>query len=411
MRAMGFARFAIGNLRPLSAGVLLSFGSSYGQTFFIALFAAQVMEANGLSHGAWGGIYTLATTLSAVLMAWAGGLADLYRVRGLATACAVGLAAACLAMAISWHVASLVLAVLALRFFGQGMMSHLALVAMARWFTAGRGRAIAIAAMGFAVGQATLPVIFVALMELLDWRLLWAVAALSSLALVPPLLWATRGERPPAEIAFSTEALGMDAQHWSRAQALRDPVMWLTLPMILGPAAWGTALFFHQVHLAAVKGWPLAGFVALFPIYVGASVAATLAVGALVDRFGATRLLPLMAVPMALGFWALGDASGLGAAAVGLALLGLGWGAQATLPAAFWAEVYGTAHLGRIKALTGAAMVLGSAIGPGVTGVLIDRGTDFPDQMIWYAGYFALGGALTLVAALRTLPRLRPSGA
>ena len=59
------------NARFLSAGGLLSFSSCYGQTFFIAIFAAQIMGAYGLSDGQWGGIYTLSTTASAILMFWA----------------------------------------------------------------------------------------------------------------------------------------------------------------------------------------------------------------------------------------------------------------------------------------------------------------------------------------------------
>ena len=408
---MTLARFLADNARPLSAGVMLSAGSSYGQTFFIALFAAQIMEEGGLSHGQWGAAYMLATTLSAAVMVWAGGLADTLRIRTLSAICSAGLAAASLAMALSTGAVALIGSVLLLRFFGQGMLSHLAAVAMARWFREGRGRALSIASLGFAIGQASLPVIFVAAMAIADWRVLWAVAGASMLALLPAVLWATRGERPPAEIAEAAASRGMDGRHWSRAEAMREATLWLVLPMILGPAAWGTALFFHQVHLAEVKGFELASFVALFPVYVGASVLSTLASGAAIDRYGATRLLPVLAVPMAAGFVVLGGAGTLPAAAIGLALLGVGWGAQATLPSAFWAEAYGTGHLGRIKALAGAAMVLGSAIGPGVTGWLIDRGTSFPEQMAWYGGYYALAGLAAWAASVRALGRLRPAAA
>ena len=405
---MTTVRFLAENARPLSAGTMLSYGSSYGQTFFIAIFAPQVMAATGLTHGGWGLVYLVATTTSALLMVWAGGLADRVRIGPLAALCTMGLALACLGMAAATGIAALGMAVLALRFFGQGMMSHVAAVAMARWFAAGRGRALAIASVGFAIGQAALPVVFVALLEVAHWRALWVVAALTTALLVPLLLWAARGERAPRETASDASARGMDGRHWRRGEALRDPVLWLVLPMVLGPGAWGTALFFHQAHIAEAKGFGLAALVALFPLYVGASLVSTLVSGAALDRFGAARLLPLLAVPMAVGFALMGAAEGLWATGLALGILGIGWGAQATLPPAFWAEAYGTAHLGAIKALAGAAMVLGSALGPGLTGWLIDRGTDFPAQMVWYAGYFALAGLLTWRATTRAGRRMAP---
>ena len=50
---------------------------------------------------------------------------------------------------------------------------------------------------------------------------------------------------------------------------------------------------------------------------------------------------------------------------LGFVFLALTTGANSTLPNAFWAEFYGTAHMGSIKAMAAAIMVFGSAIGPG----------------------------------------------
>ena len=56
---MSIARFLRDNARFLTAGSLISFTSSYGQTYFIAIFAAQIMATYGLSDGQWGLLYTL----------------------------------------------------------------------------------------------------------------------------------------------------------------------------------------------------------------------------------------------------------------------------------------------------------------------------------------------------------------
>jgi len=38
-------------------------------------------------------------------------------------------------------------------------------------------------------------------------------------------------------------------------------------PLVIGPAAWGTALFFQQVHLTEVKGWTLVKLCRAYALY------------------------------------------------------------------------------------------------------------------------------------------------
>ncbi len=348
---VSYGRFLRDNAAFLSAGLLICFTSSYGQTFFISLSADRIMADFGLSDGQWGLIYTLATTGSAVLMVFAGTLTDRLRVRRIAMVAGAGLAFACVAMATVSGAMALTVTVLALRFFGQGLMSHISAVAMARWFVATRGRALSVASMGYALGQAVLPIGFVALLGLIDWRMLWLVAAGLVFLAMPAILRLLRAERTPQSLAADLPAPGMSGLHWTRGAMLRHRLFWLLIPLLLGPPAFGTALFFHQVHLTQVKGWDLLDYVALMPIFTAVSVAATFASGALIDRFGTGRLIAVYLLPFAVAFLLIGWAEGLGGALVGLMVLGLGTGAQATVPTAFWAEYYGTRHLGSIKAL------------------------------------------------------------
>jgi hypothetical protein len=62
---MPILAFLLDNARWLTVGVLLTFLSSFGQTYFISVFAGEIRAGFGLSHGEWGGIYTLGTTASA----------------------------------------------------------------------------------------------------------------------------------------------------------------------------------------------------------------------------------------------------------------------------------------------------------------------------------------------------------
>lgn len=364
----------------LGAGVLLTFSSSFGQTFFIAVFAGEIRAEFALGHGAWGAIYGLGTLAAAVAMLWLGGLADRLRTRTLGMGVLLGLAAACLAMAATPGVVALAVVIFALRLGGQGMASHVAITAVSRWFVATRGRALAITTLGFSVGEATLPLLFAALLTLYDWRILWVAAACLPLAAMPALRACLRTERVPAGRDGATQIPGRNGRHWTRAEVLRDRVFWLIVPALIGPPTFITAFFFHQVHLADSRGWAHVQLVALFPAYTALGLAAAFAFGWALDRLGATRLLPLMVAPLVLGFLALGAITALWGAAMALALTALTMGAQMTLPGAFWAERYGTRHLGAIRAMAATAMVFGSAVGPAATGALIDRGLPLTSQ-------------------------------
>ena len=81
---MNTFKFARENARWLAAGILLTWSSSFGQTYFISLSAGEIREAFNLSHGEWGGIYTIGTTISAILLVQIGWVADRLRVRTLA---------------------------------------------------------------------------------------------------------------------------------------------------------------------------------------------------------------------------------------------------------------------------------------------------------------------------------------
>lgn len=372
----------------MSAGALLTLLSSFGQTYFISLFAAEIRMDFGLSHGGWGAIYSLGTTASAAVMIWAGSLTDVMRARSLGVLVLAGLALACLAMAVNPFVALLPVVIFALRLMGQGLCSHIAIVSMARWFVATRGRALSVASLGFALGEALLPLIFVALLGLFHWRSLWVVAACVAILGIPVLLRLLKTERTPQSMADENQSTGMNADHWSRRAALLHPLFWYMVPALLGPSAFNTAFFFHQVYFAELKGWTHLSLVTLFPLYTSVAIGAMVLSGIALDRFGTARLIQLYQLPMVAAFSIFAVSTSLSHAAIGFVFLALTTGANSTLPNAFWAEFYGTRHIGSIKAMATAVMVLGSAIGPGITGVLIDLNVDLTAQYVGVAVYF-----------------------
>ncbi len=401
---MGIKAFLFANAPWLAAGTLMTLASSFGQTFFISIFAGEIRAEYGLSHGDWGEAYTIGTLASAALMMRAGGIADRMRVRALGALVLLGLAGFCLGMAATPGAWALPILIFGLRFFGQGMLTQIPAVAVGRWFRANRGRAIAVVFLGVSAGQALFPFLFVLIMAATSWRTAWAVAALPPLLAIGPLLLLLRRERTPQSRSEADDAAGLFGRHWTRGQALRHWLFWMTFPGFLAQPIFSTALAFQQVHLSALKGWSHASFAALFSVMTAATIGGLMLTGWAIDRFGAIRIVPLMLAPAALGYWMIGATGDLGVAAAGMGLIGLTTGAVSAIHGAYWPEIYGTRHLGAIRALATSVMVFATALGPGATGYLIDAGVDFGDQLIGMGALSIAACASLSLAMTRIAP-------
>ena len=374
-------RFLRENARWLATGLLLALGSSFGQTYFISLFAGEIRAAYGLTDGQWGGIYTIATVTSALLLIGFGGRADTVPLSRLAVIVTGFLAFAAILMAVGNAIWTLLLAVFLLRFCGQGMMTHMMMTAMARWFVATRGRALAITNLGFPIGESVLPVVTILIVAAIGWRATWGVAAaVIALALIPALIWLLAQDRAPKGANGGRGAPGLCGKHWTRSDVLRHPLFYVFVPLLLTPGFIGTVVFFHVVHVAEVKDWTLAEMAPSYATYAVASVGTGFVAGWVADRFGPAYLLPVTLIPMALGMFLIGPSETPLGWAVALALVGVTQGIAAALSGTLLPTLFGTDHLGSVRVIATAIMVFASAIGPGVTGWFIDQGVSYPEQ-------------------------------
>lgn len=383
--------------RWIAAGFLLTGFSGFGQTYFISLSNTALREAFGLSHGALGLTYALATLLSAGILLEFGKLVDRVSTRSAALIVVAGLIAACLMMAAVQGVIMLFIAFLGLRLFGQGMMSQVAMTATGRWFDAQRGRAVSLVSLGYPFSEAVLPAMAVALIAWLGFRELWLVAALALAVLALPSVFGLLArERTPRGSPGSAagEALPEAKRSWRRGEVLGDPVFFALLAGVLCPAFMVTGLFFQQLHLVEVKGWTAGAFAAGFTAFAMTQVASSLLAGSLIDRASARALLPFYLLPMAAGLMLPALFSGVWVVFALMVLIGLTGGAAATVMGAIWPELYGVKYLGEIRALTFSAMVASSAASPVLTGYLIDLGIAFPLQLAAMGGYALLASAL-----------------
>ncbi len=367
----------------LAFGFAFMFFSNFGQTPFVAVFGGEIRAAFGLSNGAWGAIYSIATLASGLLITKVGGWIDTIALRRYAVATIIGLCIAAASAAWAPNVVALVFAIFLLRFFGQGLMMHVAITAMAREFTGARGRAVAIATMGLPAGGAMFPAFGALMIALVGWQGGWALCAILCLVLVLPLallLLRDHGRvapSPPA--AFSV---------W-RFLAQKD--MLLALPTLAATGFVTTAIAFHQVLIATSKGWPVALVASSFAAHGVASIVATLVSGWLVDRIGSRWPALAFQAPMAAACFVLALSDAPIAIFICMALLGVAVGAAGPVTTLLLAEAYGVERLGAIRATAAAIMVVSTALSPVLFGVLVDWGAAV-DALI------AALGVLTIVA-------------
>ena len=390
------------NARWLAGGFLLTFFSSFGQTFFIGLSGEELRTKFGLTDGEFGGIYMLATIASALTLPFLGRVLDYMPGWKVARFVLPALAGACVLIVFAPNILFLVIALYFLRLFGQGMLTHTAFTEIGRWFVASRGRATSLIVPGHQLGEALLPITFTALTVTLGWQAGWLLAAVMLMTLALPatlLLW--RVERIPqsADAELNLARTGPDM---TVRQVLKDPVFYALLTGVLAPPFIGTTIFFHQDYLIGIRGYDPLAFAAAFPVMAVTTIIFSLISGQLIDKFGAIRLLPFFLIPLAIAALAVGLLTPLWGIYVFMFLVGLSYGFTATLIGALWPEVYGVRHLGSVRAIAVAAIVAATAIGPGLTGLLIDRGTDLPTQMI----YMSLWCVLACVVLAFTAPYL-----
>ncbi len=404
MLSLSFLRY---NARYLAFGFLLNFSSFFGQTPFIALFAGDIRAAYGLSHGEFGGLYLLATVASAISLALYGRLADRLNLAFLGAVALGGLAVMALGMAFANSIVLLTLVLYGLRLFGQGMTGHVALTAIARWYSQSRGRALGITGLGNPVGQGLFPLITVLIVAAFGWRQAWIVGAGYLIVMVPLVFLLARrqgaGETEPVPRAAGARPA---LRHWSRSEVLRDPLFYALLPGMLAPPFMSTGVFFHQVHLVESKGWTLTWFASGYPVYSLATVLMSLVTGWAIDRYRCGRILPYYLLPLATGLWILGLVEAPWAVTAFMILGGISSGIAMTLLGAIWAELYGTDNLGAIRSVIMGGMVLATALAPGLMGWLIDAGIAIEHQLYTMAVY-AYASALLFWLLCRRVARLR----
>ena len=392
--------------RILSFGALCAFLSTPGQTFFIALFVGSFGASAGLNAGQLGALYLVATLASASLLPFAGHWIDRIDLRLYVSLVVAALALACFSAALAAGPFGLLLAFLLLRLTGQGLMMHVDVTSIARYFGANRGLALSLTAMGFPLAIGIAPPLTVHLIEVLGWRLTYGAIGVGVLiGAIPVLLWLiwTNGAfyRPPAATDEQTPP-----RAWDGLRIVgRTRYFWLALPILLYMPFASTALTFHVEAVGLARGWSRELVATAFSGFAIGHLAGLFLSGFIVDRLTARVMLPLMNLPLFLGLSVLALLTHPIALFVFLGCLGLSSGLVQTSVGAVWAEVYGIARLGTIRSFATMLMVAGTAAGPAMLGYGLDTGFTVPVICLLLLGYGLIASILAVFGVTVRVPQ------
>ena len=353
-----------------------TFFSSFGQTFLISLFVPFFLKDFNLSNAAFGSIYSLATLSSAAILPYLGKWIDHLPINRYSLYVASGLFIAALTMSLSWHVAFLFAAILMLRLSGQGLSSHTAETAIARYFKLQRGKALSVSSLGYPLGEGILPLLIASLLAVISWRMTWGiVAAVIALVFIPYILFVLRKTEIVDVNEKAKEASEEEDSSTSHVykKVLSDQRFWMILPAVLLPPFWVTGLFLYQISIAEQLGWTAAIIASAFVFFAGSRIVSSLGIGPLIDKWSAYRIYPFYLLPMGAGLFIAFLHPGVWSAFVYMALVGITLGLGSTAKSALLTELYGESVIGTVRSLFASIMVFSTALSPFLMGWMLDH--------------------------------------
>lgn len=371
---MDYIRFFLDNKKLISFGFILTFFSSFGQTFLLSLYVPKIIDEFQLTNSYFGGLYAIATVGSSLILIYAGKLIDNTDLRKYTLWSAFLLMASCLIMAFSVNVAMIFFGLMGLRFSGQGLLSHISSTTISKFFGETRGKALSITSLGYSSGEGLFPVLVTLIIAYGGWRnSLLTNSAAVALFLIP-FIWFALSKSSEEDSESGRAKRGND---FSRRGLLKDKAFYLlalnsvVLPFLV------TGLFFYQSSLAEFKNWEIEWLSFCFLGFaIGRSIF-TLLSGKLIDKYSAVALLPLYLIPFLVGLILLLLVDHIYAGLFYLFLTGISVGLAGTIKTAAIAEFYGSANLGGIRSVFAMLMVLGTALSPLLFGLLLDNGFGF----------------------------------
>lgn len=374
-----FINFIIGNFRKLSFGWMLTFLSSFGQTYLISLYVTEISSEFDITEGTFGAIYAVCTVLASFIMLSVGHTVDHISVKKVTTFTIVCLAFSSILMGVSYHLAFVFISLVGLRLTGQGMLSHISMTILSKFYDKNRGKALSFSTLGFSSGEIVLPLILTFIIGWFDWR--WAMIGSGVMLLLYLIrLHFTDLEHFNKQLSRGKpSSLSLVKDFGS---IINDKRFLILMPTSFAISFTVTAVIFYQYVFVAQKGWSPQLYAAFFTGYAITRLVFSLAGGLWVDKFTAKKMFRFYLIPISLGLLAFAFIDSIFGALSFLLMMGITVGMSGTIKSSILAEVYGIEKLGAIRSLFTMFMVVSTALGPLIVGWMIDGGWSIETIML-----------------------------
>lgn len=289
---------------------------------------------------------------------------------------------------------------------GQGIFFSPLTAALSRWFDRHRPLAVAIAAAGQSVGGLLFPPVLRIVARDNGWRAtLLGFGVMSGVVLLACAFAFRRA--PPASAQqhrSSTQAWESSAR---QTRGHRGPNGLLaSLGICLGLTSVATFLVMGHITAAGEElGATPAAAAALLSVMLGASLATRLGVAQLSLRLGRYRVLVAASMLHVLGLLWLSFSGGYAATAIGVALIGLGFGAYLPGYAVLAGELFPASQAGRRIAEIYFLGFIAAGAGTWAGGLLRDHSEDY-GLAFRSAALAGAAGLAGLLAQWRTLKKV-----
>ncbi len=397
-------------------------GAAFGIQFMLAAlltqsfgaYVAVLSEEKGWSKTSLSGAAALQSVESAILGPALGWLLDRFgprnMVRGGVIVFALGFMGLSQVDSIgSFYVFAVVLA-LGVSFCGYFPLT----VALVQWFERFRARALALSAMGLAMGGVLVPVVAWS-MHAFGWRSTAFASGVIALVVGLPLAHMIR--RRPEDMGETVDGLppvaplaagvtpAPSAPEFTARQALRTQAFWL-LGLGHGFALLVvTAVNVHAItHMKEGLGYSVPNAALVILVMTVGQVLGVLTAAGIGDRFDKRYVAAACMLGHGVGLMLLTHATHP-AQVVAFALLhGMAWGLRGPLMQAIRADYFGRNAIGMILGLSAVIVAVGQVAGPMVAGILADATGDYRTGFTVLALVACCGSALFLLTRRPALP-------